>query len=313
MTQAAIADGPERRRPTSRDVASGDPAASSIALPFALVANNGDGKPSAGRRADRRRRSSSARLREVVQPIVDKNGSLSSDFAPGDRLGPFRPARRAAAEADAGRHLHHLPGRAPPSPRPTSGRRAMSPLQPSQTLTARSSSASGTVASTSSLYAIAGRGATAGKPAVIAFDKYSHAERPATLMPLPASAQGPRRPRWRAADQGLLGPAVEHRQQRRPGAVKAYVARGCRPDQLPRRRSRSSSLAGDYVARHARRGHRPGGQPGRAPRRSAGSSSATRSRPIPCPSDADVGAATPSASQAYVDFFKAQHACASST
>ena len=79
MAHAAKADGPTGEA-YQRDVAA---AIAARARSVALRAGREQREGGQGRRRADRRSAVLGRIREVVQPIVDRNGSLSSDFAPG--------------------------------------------------------------------------------------------------------------------------------------------------------------------------------------------------------------------------------------
>lgn len=121
MSQAAKADGPTGGA-YRRDVGAAirrelDP------LPYAVVENNvKEGKEGAELIGEAL---VLGRIREVIQPIVDHNGSISSDFAPGIVTARFAlidvlPIKQTL--------VTRMPPtfRRTPSPRPTSGLSAMS-------------------------------------------------------------------------------------------------------------------------------------------------------------------------------------------
>jgi len=293
MALAAKADGPSGDA-YRRDVAAAirrelDP------LPYALVENNvKEGKEGTELIGEAL---ILGRIREVVQPIVDQNGSLSSDFAPGVISARFAlldvlPLKQTLIDAySAYLSAHQV---------------VKNDIWAARDVTLAPAQTHGTVGIgiwdsgvDTSLYAkqLIRDG---DKPAVIAFDKYSQ---PASgeLMPLPAAAQG-RVAQLTARIKGFSD-LQSNIDSKEAGEVKAYLS-GLTPDQY-RPAIEELNMTGDYAHGTHVAGIALEGNP--AVRLVIGRIEFGYTlKPDPCPSR-ELAERDAQASQAYVDFFKAHH------
>lgn len=294
MAVAAKADGPggEAYR---RDVAA-EIQRELQPLPYALVENNiKEGKEGAELMGEAL---VLGRMRQVVQPIVDQNGSLSSEFAPGVVSARFvlldvLPLKQTLI----GTYSSYL----------AAHQVAKADIWAARDVTLTPAQAHGNVVIgiwdsgvDTSLYPgqVVEQG---GKPAVIAFDKYSEPSS-GQLMPLPASAQG------RVAEMTSRIKGFSDLQSdidsKEASAVKAYLS-GLTADQY-KPAIEELDLAGNFSHGTHVAGIAIAGNP--AARLVVGRIEFGYTlKPDPCPS-AELAERDARASQAYVDFFKAQHA-----
>jgi subtilisin family serine protease len=294
MALAAKADGPSGEA-YQRDVAAAirrelDP------LPYAIVENNvKEGKTGAELIGEALVLGS---IREVVQPIVDQNGSLSSDFAPEVVSARFAlldvlPLKQTLVDAYSAYLSAHQVAKAD--------------IWAARDVTLAPAQTHGSVVIgiwdsgvDTSLYAkqLVRDG---DQPAVIAFDKYSL---PASgeLMPLPASAQG-RVTQLTARIKGFSD-LQSNIDSKEAAEVKAYLS-GLTPEQY-RPAIEELEMADDYAHGTHVAGIALEGNP--AARLVIGRIEFGYTlKPDPCPSR-ELAERDAKASQAYVDFFKAHHA-----
>jgi subtilisin family serine protease len=265
-------------------------------LPYALVENNvKEGKEGAELMGEAL---ILGRIREVVQPIVDQNGALSSDFAPGIVSARFAlldvlPLKQTLVSVYSGYLDAHQVAKADI----WAARDVV--LTPAQT---RGDVVLGIWDSGVDTALYPGQIVRNGdRPAVIAFDKYS---RPSTgeLMPLPPSAQG-RIAEMTGRIKGFSD-LQSNIDSKEAGAVKAYLS-GLTPDQY-KPAIEELSMAGDFSHGTHVAGIALAGNP--AARLVVGRIEFGYTlKPDPCPSS-ELAERDARASQAYVDFFKAQHA-----
>ncbi len=236
-------------------------------------------------------------VREVMQPIVDRSGSLSSDFAPGVAsarfaLTAFLPLKQTLVDTYGSYLAAHQAQKAD-----IWAARDVT-LQPAQT---RGPVAIGVWDSgvETSLYS-SQLVREKGQPAVIAFDKYS---RPTTgeLMPLPAAQQG-RVAEMMSRTKGFsdLRSNIDSKEA---SEVKRYLS-GLTPDQY-KPAVEELGMAGDYSHGTHVAGISLAGNP--AARLVVGRIEFGYTlKPDPCPSR-ELAERDAAASQAYVDFFKREH------
>ena len=236
-------------------------------------------------------------VREVMQPIVDRSGSLSSDFAPGVvnarfALTAFLPLKQTLVDTYGSYLAAHQTQKAD-----IWAARDVT-LQPSQT---RGPVAVGVWDSgvETRLYS-SQLVRENGQPAVIAFDKYS---RPATgeLMPLPAAQQG-RVAEMMSRTKGFsdLRSNIDSKEA---SEVKRYLS-GLTAEQY-KPAIEELGLAGDYSHGTHVAGISLAGNP--AARLVVGRIEFGYTlKPDPCPSR-ELAERDAAASQAYVDFFKREH------
>ena len=291
MTQAAMADGPSGPA-FQRDVALAI-RAELEPLPYAVVANSVKESKEGAELASEAL--ILGQIREVVQPIVDRNGALSSDFAPAVVSARFAlvnvlPLKQTLVETYSTYLAAHVVAKAD-----IWAARDVT-LQPAQT---RGPVAIGIWDSgvDISLYE-SQLLRDSGKPAVIAFDRFSM---PSTgeLMPLPASAQG--HVATMTARVKGFSDLQSNIDSKEAGEVKAYLS-GLTADRY-RPAIEELSLAGAYVHGTHVAGIALAGNP--AARLVVGRIEFSYTlKPDPCPSEEQSGRDA-RAAQAYVDFFKA--------
>jgi hypothetical protein len=236
-------------------------------------------------------------IREVVQPIADRNGAISSEFAPGVASARFGvldvlPLKQTLIEVYGTYLAAHDVAKAD-----IWAARDVT-LTPAQikapVVVAVWDSGVDTALYSSQLVR------DKGKPAVLAYDKYVRRSS-GELMPLPASVQG----RIGEALSRIKGFSDLQSNIDSPEAtaVKAYLS-GLTAEQY-RPAIEELSMAGDYSHGTHVAGITLAGNP--AARLVVGRIEfGWTLKPDPCPSDA-LSARDAKASQAYVDFFKAHH------
>jgi subtilisin family serine protease len=294
MAQAAKADGPSGDA-YKRDVAAAmrrelEP------LPYPVIENNiREGKAGAELIGEAL---VLGRIREVVQPIVDQNGSLTSEFAPGVVSARFAlldvlPLKQTLVDVYTSYLAAHQVAKAD--------------IWAARDVTLTTAQTRGPVVIgiwdsgvDTALYPgqVIREGA---RPVVIAFDKYSN---PSTgeLMPLPPSAQG-RVAEMTGRIRGFSD-LQSNIDSKEASAVKAYLS-SLTPEQF-KPAIEEINLAGDYSHGTHVAGIAVAGNP--AARLVVGRVEFGYTlKPDPCPSS-ELAERDARASQAYVDFFKAQHA-----
>ncbi len=236
-------------------------------------------------------------VREVMQPIVDRSGSLSLDFAPGVvnarfALTAFLPLKQTMVETYASYLAAHQ------TQKPDIWAARDVTLQPSQTRGAVVIGVwdSGVETRLYSSQLVRENG----QPAVIAFDKYS---RPATgeLMPLPAAQQG-RVAEMMSRTKGFsdLRSNIDSKEA---SEVKRYLS-GLTAEQY-KPAIEELSMAGDYSHGTHVAGISLAGNPA-ARLVVARIEFGYTLKPDPCPSR-ELAERDAAASQAYVDFLKREH------
>ncbi len=169
-------------------------------------AERGQGGEGAGR--DRSEALTLGYVRNVIQPTVDKAGALRSDLAPAVINAKYRLSRCCRSRRRWSKPTAAISPRTRSTSR-TSGRRATSSCPPGKGYSTVNVGIWDSGVDT----ALFGKRVVKdddGKPAVIAFDRFAN---PATgeLQPIPGELKD-QGPADEGAPQGLLRPAVEHRQ-----------------------------------------------------------------------------------------------------
>ena len=291
MTQAAIADGPSGQS-FQRDVAKAI-RAEIEPLPYAVISNNiKESKRGAELIGETL---ILGQIRDVIQPIVDKNGSLSSDFAPAVVSARFAllnvlPLKQTLVDVYTTYLAAHTV-----APVDIWAARDVT-LQPAQTkapvVIGIWDSGVDTALYPQQLLR------DGGKPTVIAFDKYSLPSS-GELMPLPASAQG--RVATMTARVKGFSDLQSNIDSKEAAEVKAYMSGLTAAQYQPA--IEELSMAGDYVHGTHVAGISVAGNP--AARLVVGRIEFGYTlKPDPCPSEEQSGRDA-RAAQAYVDFFKA--------
>ena len=271
---AAIAAPPRTVREVARLIA-----AELARLPYDVIAERGQGERRRAPRSARRGAGCSGTCANVLQPTRRQGGTLSLRSRAAARARQVRLAYVLPLKQTLVDDLHGVPRRAQGRASPTSGRRATSTLPPGAGYAPVTIAVWDSGVDTA-LFPDRVVADARARPALIAFDRIRQPDDRRARRRFPRSCKS-KRAADEVAAQGLLRPAVEHRQPRGERGEDARCRRSSRTSTRPRSR-RSGSPAITCTERTSP-GIAVAGNPVCADRDRRASSSTGTLLPDPCP------------------------------